>query len=118
MQQLRAGAKPPKWRGANFVGGVRRAVLLDTISRADVVQQEISKGMELLAAERGRDGVESAVDGGAGGSGDERADVTTGAADGFKDGLALIHVSGDGAAGRNFGGAHESGERTEVVIDV
>ena len=66
--------------------------------------------MELLAAERGRDGVESAVDGGARGSGDQRADVAGGAADGFKDGLALIYVSGDGPAGRNLGGAHEGGE--------
>ena len=51
IEQLRASAKTPQRSGANFAGGVGRPVLLDAVPGADVVEQEISEGMESLSPE-------------------------------------------------------------------
>jgi len=44
--------------------------------------------------------------------------VARGAADGFEDGLALIHLGGDGATRGNFCSAHEKRQVDEIVVDV
>ena len=102
VHELRAGSQAPQRHCANFVLCIGRAVLHDSIARANVVKQEIAEGMELLSSDRSRENVSAAVNGSARRSGRHGLNVTVRAADLFEDRLALIYLRGDGPSRRNF----------------
>jgi len=103
--------------GAQFVGGVFGRVLDDTVSGLDVVKQKVTVRVNDLIAESVRHGKRSAIDNGSSGSGDDGADMTTGAANILEDSLSCL-CRGRGSqkriARRCLGAADELRE----VIDV
>ena len=102
VHELRARSKSPQRHCADFVLRIGRTVLHDSIARANVMQQEIAEGMELLASDGRRDQVGTPVNGSARRRGRHGLNVTGRAADLFEDGLPLNYLRGDGAARRDF----------------
>src|SRR5712671_3932934 len=88
VHELRSRSKSPQRHCANFVLRIGRTVLHDSIARADVMQQEIAEGMELLASDRSRKNVGSTVNGSARRRGRHGLDVTVRAADLLEDRLS------------------------------
>src|SRR5262249_10849205 len=93
MHQTISRPHPPKRSRTHEIGGPLPAVLDDPVTGADVVQQEVSKRMDYLVAQRGRDGESSAIDHGSGCRGRDAGDVTDCAADGVEDVLARLGIS-------------------------
>ena len=94
MHVARVHAQPPQRHGAQFVGCVFGRVLDDTVSGLDVVKQKVAVRVDDLIAQRVRYGKRSAIDNCSRGSGNDGADMTTGAANilGCADGPASFNA--------------------------
>src|SRR6201981_3664053 len=113
----RVHAQPPQRHGAQFVGCVFGRVLDDTVSGLDVVKQKVTVRVDDLIAQGVRYGKRSAIDNCSRGSGNDGADMTTGAANILEDLLSCLccgRGSQDRVARWCFGAAHELRE----VIDI
>lgn len=117
MQHAAVEAHSPERRRAQFLRGGRAAVLDDSISCADVVEEEVAIGVDDFIAEGVGNDERAAVDDRACGRGNDGGDVASVAADLLEDrgpGQGVRCVDEIRVACGRFGGAHESGE----VVDV
>jgi hypothetical protein len=116
-QELEEGKtrKPLRSESAAVMLGGRHD---DAVAGAHIVQQEITVGMNGLAAERSGNRQRAAVNRRAFGRGGERRDVTSGAADPVEEDLAELRAGslrGLGVARGRFGGANEAGKQIDVL---
>src|SRR5262249_1743641 len=111
----------PQGSRSHEIGGSLPAVLDDPIRRSDIMQEEISKRVNGLVAQRGRHCESSTVDHGPGCRGRDAGHVTDCAADGVEDVPARLGVSSRGKRvvprGR-LGRPHEAGEYVYIVVDI
>src|SRR6185312_2576915 len=118
MHQPALGAKSPQWRGTEFIRGILRSVLDDSISCSHVMQQEVAEGMDDFAAQRLRDGESASIDGRSGRSSCDGTDVAQVAADGVKQSCALLRTRSAGQrciTGWDLGGAHEGSKFVYIL---
>src|SRR5258707_7546032 len=113
MHQAIASPHTPERRGAHFVGGVLGTVLDDSIARAEVVQQEIAKGMNDLVSEGIRNSERAAIQHRSCWDGRDGSNVTSGATDLEEDlltGLCVGSREQSGIYGRGLGSSHKRGK--------